>query len=497
MTSPPNKTLAEARQAEITVEAQHQAAEAAAASAASSAASNAANKAFNNVLNSTSASSSSSSTNGGKYVCNVCKKDFPTNALLNIHTKIHYFERPYKCEACSVSFRTHGHLQKHKRSSGHFNKVNINETFGAPSSSNPRPFYCGDCKIGFRIHGHLAKHLRSKSHIMKLENSGKLPIGMFAEMERLGTNLNEIDTSDCETSLASLKQMAARLCKNKEITVDASNTNGILSPHDIEVKEEPLEQPQIQPQQRKSPPEPFLLRHHGHVAALNLSIMPTISENSKQESLHRRASFSSSGQEDPSEDSEAENGLVKLNNEQRFQCNYCPQVLKDLKSLQIHNFIDHHQDSTGTSIRHVPPPPQPKQPPQPLQPQLLQHQPMMFSRAVVQQPPPQPPQPPQPLVRPPQQQHQVHPNIAVSYSNGHLSMSREGSISSDSGEGGPLSPVLKCELCGLSNFTSTKALQQVQIHLEAKANFHSLIVPFSFSAYFQPCSGTSSCVSSM
>ena len=155
-------------------------------------------------------SSSSSSSAGGKYVCNVCKKDFPTNALLNIHAKIHYFERPYRCDACAVSFRTNGHLQKHKRSSSHFNKVNINATFGEPSTSNPRPFYCGDCKIGFRIHGHLAKHLRSKSHIMKLENSGKLPIGMFAEMERLGTNLNEIDTSDCEASLESLKQMATR-----------------------------------------------------------------------------------------------------------------------------------------------------------------------------------------------------------------------------------------------------------------------------------------------
>ena len=56
--------------------------------------------------------------------------------------------------------RSKGHLQKHKRSVGHFNKVNINATFGAPSTSNPRPFKCIDCKIAFRIHGHLAKHLR-------------------------------------------------------------------------------------------------------------------------------------------------------------------------------------------------------------------------------------------------------------------------------------------------------------------------------------------------
>ena len=83
-------------------------------------------------------------------------------------------------------------------------------------TSNPRSFYCGDCNIRFRIHGdghgqgHLAKHLRSKQHIMKLENIGKLPIGMFAEIERLGINLNVIDTSDCKASLESLKQMATR-----------------------------------------------------------------------------------------------------------------------------------------------------------------------------------------------------------------------------------------------------------------------------------------------
>ena len=40
---------------------------------------------------------------------------------------------------------------------------------------------------------------------MKLECLGKLPIGMYAEMERLGTNLNEIDTTDCENSLESLQ----------------------------------------------------------------------------------------------------------------------------------------------------------------------------------------------------------------------------------------------------------------------------------------------------
>jgi hypothetical protein len=96
----------------------------------------------------------------GKSVCGICKKVFSKPSQLRLHVNIHYFERPFRCEACAVSFRTKGHLQKHKRSVGHFNKVNINATFGAPSTDNPRPFKCSDCMIAFRIHGHLAKHLR-------------------------------------------------------------------------------------------------------------------------------------------------------------------------------------------------------------------------------------------------------------------------------------------------------------------------------------------------
>lgn len=84
-------------------------------------------------------------------------------------------------------------------------QVNMNNTFGTPSTDNPRPFKCHDCKIAFRIHGHLAKHLRSKMHIMKLECLGKLPFGTYAEIERSGANLNEIDTTDCDNSLESLQ----------------------------------------------------------------------------------------------------------------------------------------------------------------------------------------------------------------------------------------------------------------------------------------------------
>lgn len=147
----------------------------------------------------------------GKCKCSICHKEFNKQSQLSIHMNIHYMERPYRCDSCSVSFRTNGHLQKHKRSLSHFNKVNMNMTFGTPSTDNPRPFKCHDCKIAFRIHGHLAKHLRSKMHIMKLECLGKLPFGTYAEIERSGANLNEIDTTDCDNSLESLQSMATRL----------------------------------------------------------------------------------------------------------------------------------------------------------------------------------------------------------------------------------------------------------------------------------------------
>ena len=94
---------------------------------------------------------------------------------------------------------------------GHpLSSVNINQTFGAPSAENPRPFECRDCLIRFQIHGHLAKHLRSKIHIMKLEDTGKLPIGMYAEVERLGKpwHLAPIETTDCESALKGLQDMA-------------------------------------------------------------------------------------------------------------------------------------------------------------------------------------------------------------------------------------------------------------------------------------------------
>ncbi|XP_025412771.1 gastrula zinc finger protein xFG20-1-like isoform X3 [Sipha flava] len=140
----------------------------------------------------------------GRSKCMVCDKVFNKPSQLQLHINIHYFEQPFRCESCKESFRTKHLLQKHLDSSSHLNKVNMMSTQGS-IVKNPRPFECADCQVGFRIHGHLAKHLRSKMHILKLECLGKIPFGTYAEIERLGLNLNDIDTTDCDSALKSLQ----------------------------------------------------------------------------------------------------------------------------------------------------------------------------------------------------------------------------------------------------------------------------------------------------
>ncbi|XP_017106105.2 transcription factor HIVEP3 isoform X2 [Drosophila bipectinata] len=157
--------------------------------------------------------------------CTICSKTFQRQHQLTLHMNIHYMERKFKCEPCSISFRTQGHLQKHERSEAHKNKVMMTSTFGVPTTSNPRPFECTDCKIAFRIHGHLAKHLRSKTHVQKLECLQKLPFGTYAEIERAGISLTEIDTSDCENSLISLKLLAQKLLEK-----DPNKLSGYTTP---------------------------------------------------------------------------------------------------------------------------------------------------------------------------------------------------------------------------------------------------------------------------
>lgn len=148
---------------------------------------------------------------GGPARCTLCPASFPKSHQLVLHMNIHYMnpERKFRCNSCGINFQTQGRLQKHMRSETHSSKVNIVETQGNSTSENPRPFKCADCNRPFRIHGHLAKHLRSKTHVHKLESDKKLPSGTF-QMIEARINVADIDTTDCDTSLASWRALAEK-----------------------------------------------------------------------------------------------------------------------------------------------------------------------------------------------------------------------------------------------------------------------------------------------
>lgn len=165
------------------------------------------------------------SEDGGPARCTLCPASFPKGHQLVLHMNIHYMnpERKFRCEPCAISFQSQNRLQKHMSSEAHSQKVNT-EKKGDSKSGNPRPFSCADCTRAFRIHGHLAKHLRSKTHVQRLENLQKLPFGTYQMIEEARINLGDIDTTDCDNSLASLKVLAEKL-KVESMSPDKRKTS--------------------------------------------------------------------------------------------------------------------------------------------------------------------------------------------------------------------------------------------------------------------------------
>lgn len=317
---------------------------------------------------------------------------------------------------------------------------------------------------------------------MKLENCGKLPIGMFAEMEKLGTNLNEIDTSDCESSLESLKHMASKLYKSdvvKSLPTSPSGSSNDVVMEDIDIKEEPMENNRLEtiPEEVKGEEtrqgiNNVVHRQHPQPTMLNGVVRPPVALNLSMPHHHhqtppqalaandqtsRRASFSSSGHEDPSTDSESEStGSSNPSSSGRLRCHHCPQTFLDMKSLQIHIFVDHHQDqqqqakvvfNTGDKNQQQRPP------------QHHLRSPSPGSGAVnlsTLHPPPPPP------AHSMTGQQQPHNSDFHHHGSSGGGSSREGSVSSEQGESGATPPptTFSCELCGLSNIATRTAFKQ-------------------------------------
>ncbi|XP_043262762.1 uncharacterized protein LOC122403346 isoform X1 [Colletes gigas] len=291
-------------------------------------------------------------TEDGRSVCGICNKVFNKPSQLRLHINIHYFERPFRCESCAVSFRTKGHLTKHERSVSHHNKVSMTSTFGAATTSNPRPFKCTDCKIAFRIHGHLAKHLRSKMHIMKLECLGKLPFGTYAEMERSGVNLNDIDTTDCDNSLTSLQMLAQRLCEKDPSKIGQWDSEAIpsqvISGGETSSDEgEPIPQHAMHPCPVKVTADANMSRSY-HVPII---------EDPKSDVHIGNSQFKQQGREygvkeRPNQPTFPVDDVRPDESMQSYKCQICTVSMRTMNELQVHCFVEHNIESESSTNIH-------------------------------------------------------------------------------------------------------------------------------------------------
>lgn len=138
----------------------------------------------------------SASRHQGRFVCSICKADFPEHHQLILHGNVHFLENSrLKCEMCGIKFRSHSALDKHLQ----YDHQSAGADVIPADSVDPRPFKCTPCDTAFRLKGHLTKHFRSRAHFKNMEALGKLPIGAWEKLEQ---KVTDIDANTVEEFLA-------------------------------------------------------------------------------------------------------------------------------------------------------------------------------------------------------------------------------------------------------------------------------------------------------
>ncbi|XP_074654870.1 uncharacterized protein LOC141908649 isoform X1 [Tubulanus polymorphus] len=81
--------------------------------------------------------------NQGVFICTICHRQYKTAELLEIHSHVHTYARPYKCHQCDFAFSNKHFLARHKL-----------------IHSGEKPFQCSYCEKTFSRKWHLKAHTR-------------------------------------------------------------------------------------------------------------------------------------------------------------------------------------------------------------------------------------------------------------------------------------------------------------------------------------------------
>ena len=109
-----------------------------------------------------------------KYVCQVCHKNFRSNARLVEHTRIHTGERPFACPVCRKTFYSQSNLYAHERTvhgrlSNYGSKESIEERSPPVMKKVFSSCYqCQSCSETFNNKKKLKAHMESEHNITSL-----------------------------------------------------------------------------------------------------------------------------------------------------------------------------------------------------------------------------------------------------------------------------------------------------------------------------------------
>ena len=104
------------------------------------------------------------------HKCKHCHKSFTTQRYLQIHTREHTGEKPYKCKVCEEQFAQIGQLMQHKKSEHKKTHFDGTVQMSEQNSFMEQQYECAVCKMLCPDISHLMKHMFTHNKVNKVNH---------------------------------------------------------------------------------------------------------------------------------------------------------------------------------------------------------------------------------------------------------------------------------------------------------------------------------------